>query len=55
MENTSQTSIEYLIMLAVVITIAAVAILLTGRVLTIKESVKSTLKAFRNKLLGIVD
>lgn len=53
MENTSQTSLEYLIMLGLVTIIAALAILLTARIFTMKTSLKSTIQSFRNKILQI--
>lgn len=53
MKNKSQTSLEYLIMLGLVIIIAGLAMVLTTRILTIKGSIKSTIQTFRDKTLQI--
>ncbi len=53
MENKSQASLEYLIMLALVVIVAALALVLTGRIFLISRSIKSTITSFRNKILGL--
>ncbi len=53
MENTSQTSLEYLIMLGLVVVIATLAMVLTGRIFTIKDSLMNSIKEFRETTLQI--
>lgn len=53
MENKSQASLEYLIMLALVIIVVSLALVLTGRIFLVSKSIKSTITSFRNKILGI--
>lgn len=53
MENKSQTSLEYLIMVGIVIIIATLAILLTTRLLNLEETVKETLRLYREKVIQI--
>lgn len=53
MEDKSQTSLEYLIMLSLAIIIAAMAMVLTTRLLSIRTSIKTSIQAFRDKTLQI--
>lgn len=53
MENKSQTSLEYLIMVGIVVIIATLAILLTTRILNLESNVKETLKIYRERIIQI--
>lgn len=52
MDDRAQVSVEYLVMLAIVLTLAAVAVLLAGNILSVKEGLKAGIKAYRAKLIG---
>ncbi len=52
MENKSQVSLEYLIMLSLVIIIAAIVMVLTTRLFTIEDTIRETITGFRNRFLG---
>lgn len=53
MENKSQTSVEYLVMLGLVMIIATLAIVLTTRLLDMKDNLVATIKEFRSTILQI--
>ncbi len=53
MENKSQTSLEYLIMVGIVVIIATLAIVLTTRVLNMESILRDTLRMYREKLIQI--
>jgi uncharacterized protein (UPF0333 family) len=52
MDDRAQVTMEYLIMLAVVLSLAAIAVLLAINVLSIKEGLKANIRAYRGKLIG---
>lgn len=51
MDNRAQISLEYMIMIAVALTLAALATLLTVNVLSIKDGLKTLIANYRAKLI----
>ncbi|MFW5902319.1 MAG: class III signal peptide-containing protein [archaeon] len=52
MENKSQVSLEYIIMLSLVLIIGTIVVVLSTRILTLEESLRGTITEFRNRFLG---
>jgi len=49
----AQVSLEYLIMLSLVIIVATIALVLTTRILLMEETIRGTIVEFRRQFLGI--
>lgn len=53
MDDTAQVSLEYLVILALMLMLAALALTLTSRIISIERNLKVTIETFRDKLLGV--
>jgi len=53
MEDKSQVSLEYIIMLSVILIVATIVVVLSTRILTLEESLRETITEFRNRFLGV--
>lgn len=53
MDNKAQISIEYLIMVTLSIALAAIAVMLASNLFSLKESIKNTIKAIKDRTFGL--
>jgi len=51
----AQVSLEYLIMLSLVIIVATIALVLTTRILLMEETIRDTIIQYREQFLGITN
>lgn len=54
MDDRAQVSIEYLIIVAISLVIAAILILFMGNMFTLKDGIKGNIQALRSKFLQVV-
>lgn len=53
MDNKAQVSIEYIIIVAVGLILAAVVVLLSTNLLGMKEGIKETIRAYRDRVFQL--